>query len=204
VTPAEVARLLAMVEKRWPHAPLPLGSGDVWLEDLADVPAEEVRAAVTDYARAGERFPPTSGYVRSEVLRRAQVAPPSFDDAQRIVARLAASCIPYDASGPEDTATTIERMAARGVHEAVLRWVQMVGVYAIRHTPDPELQPLDIGQMADRRDRARHFDREVLPAWREDPRPGLSLARAREALEAPRRGELRAIDSTRHLPEATA
>jgi hypothetical protein len=26
MTPAEVAFLLEMVEKRWPHAPLPLGS----------------------------------------------------------------------------------------------------------------------------------------------------------------------------------
>jgi hypothetical protein len=191
VTPSEVSRLLGLVARRWPHAPLPPESGDVWLEDLAAVPAEEAVAAVTRFAKAGERFPPTSGWVCSEVARRSQAAAPSFDDAQRWIARNI-RLIPYDASTPEETAAAIERMALAGAHEAVLRWVQAVGVYAVRMTPDPALMALDIGQQADRRDRARHYLGVIVPEWRDDPRPGLALERARAALEG---GELRRLDA---------
>jgi hypothetical protein len=148
-------------------------------------------AAVTRFAKAGERFPPTSGWVCSEVARRSQAAAPSFDDAQRWIARNI-RLIPYDASTPEETAAAIERMALAGAHEAVLRWVQAVGVYAVRMTPDPALMALDIGQQADRRDRARHYLGVIVPEWRDDPRPGLALERARAALEG---GELRRLDA---------
>jgi hypothetical protein len=101
--------------------------------------------------------------------------------------------IPYDASTPEDTADAIERMALAGAHEAVLRWVQAVGVYAVRMTPDPALMALDIGQQADRRDRARHY----LGPW--SCRSGVPIrgrgwrSSGRAAVEG---GELRRLDAT--------
>jgi hypothetical protein len=192
MTESEITALIGYVNQRWPHAPLDANAFPVWVEDLASLPTEECGAAVRSYARAGERFPPTSGWVCSEVARRSQAAAPSFDDAQRWVARNI-RLIPYDASTPEDTADAIERMARAGAHEAVLRWVQAVGVYAVRMTPDPALMALDIGQQADRRDRARHYLGVVLPEWRADPRPGLALERARAAVEG---GELRRLDAT--------
>lgn len=202
MTPSEIARLLQTVEKRWPHAALPLGSGDVWLEDLSDVPAEEAHAAVVAFARAGERFPPTSGWVRSEIDRRAQAPAPSFDEAQRWVGRHIARIGLVDPRGPEDTATAIERFAMLGAHEVVLRWVQAVGIYSARMAPDGSLHALDFGQSADRRDAARHYDRQVVPDWRAEPRPGLALERARLAL-GEGRGELRQItDAARQLPAA--
>lgn len=182
MTPSELARLIEHVEKRWPHAPLPLGAGDVWLEDLAEVPFAEAKAAVTAYARAGERFPPTSGYVLSAVVKAAQQPPPSIDDATRQLARLIASCAPYDARGPEDTATTIAALAERGVHEVVLRFVAEQGVYAVRMMPDADEFALDPNQLADRRDKARHYRDVTVKGWQQDPRPGLALERARAAL----------------------
>jgi hypothetical protein len=204
MTPSEIARLLQVVEKRWPHALLPLGSADVWLEDLRDMPAEEALAAVTRFARAGERFPPTSGIVRSEIERASQAPAPSLDDAQRLLSRLAGRCIPYGASSPEDTVEAIEKLAAAGVHECVLRWVQAVGVYAVRMMPDPELQPLDMNQMADRRDRVRDYDRRVVPEWRADPRPGVALERARQAAELGdgSRGTLKLLDAAKQIGES--
>jgi hypothetical protein len=188
MTPAEVAFLLDTVEKRWPHAPLPLGSADVWLEDLRDLPATECQAAVTRWAKAGERFPPTSGWVCSEVERRSQDAPPSFNEVGDIVARglgRAASRELYRPNGHwsvEDTVRAVEILALAGVHEAVLRYVQEVGVGEVLTTPHGDMHALDPGQSADRRDLSRHFERVSVPGWQANPSSGLALANARRAL----------------------
>jgi hypothetical protein len=182
-TPAEVAKLLGQVARRWPHAQLPPETGDVWLEDLADVPGPEAHAAVVQWARGGERFPPTSGQVRSLVEQAAQLPPPSFDEVQAVLSRNA-SCLPYSPDGqhgPEDTAVAVERLAARGVHEAVLRFVAAHGLFAVRMMPDPRLAALDPNQSADRRDKARDYRDRVLPDWKADPRPGVALERCRVA-----------------------
>jgi hypothetical protein len=201
VTPSEIARLLQVVEKRWPHAPLPLGSADMWLEDLRDMPAEEALAAVTRYARQGERFPPTSGTVRSEIERAAQAPVPSFDDAARSFERALSGFRVVDARGPADTALAIEHLARKGVHEVVLRWVQAVGIYQARMTPDPSMHGLDPGHAADRRDLSRDFERRIVPEWRADPRPGIALERARAAAEigGGSHGSLRALNAARSL-----
>lgn len=199
---SEIVGLIGYVNQRWPHAPLEEASLPVWIEDLSDVPAEEAHAAVVGFARAGERFPPTSGWVRSEVDRRAQAPAPSFDEAQRWLSRHIARVGLVDPRGPEDTATAIERLAMLGAHEVVLRWVQAVGIYAARMAPDGSLHGLDAGQSADRRDVARHYDRQVVSDWRSEPRAGLALERARVAL-GEGRGELRRItDAARQLPAA--
>jgi hypothetical protein len=202
MTNTEITALIGYVNQRWPHAALDADAFPVWREDLADMPTEEVGAAVRAWARAGERFPPTSGWVRSEVERRAQTGPPSFDEAQQWVARHI-GLIPYGDDSREALALALERMAGAGAHEAVLRWVQSVGLYAVRMTPDPSLYPLDIGQQADRRDRSRDYAGRVLAEWRADPRPGLAVARAREALG--RGGELHRLPrAVRALPGGEA
>jgi hypothetical protein len=119
MTPAETGRLLGHIARRWPHAPLPIDSGDVWLADLAEIPAAEALAAVTRWARAGEQFPPTSGWVRSDVDRQAQTAAPSFDELQAFLSRHA-SLLPYgERNRPEDTPHAVARLAVAGAHEAV-------------------------------------------------------------------------------------
>lgn len=184
MTPGEVARLLEHVSKRWPHAQLDTDAGDVWLEDLADVPAEEAQAAVRRWARAGERFPPPSGWVRSDVERAAQAPAPSFDDLQATLSRLLPRCSPYSPTMTytvADTAETVARLAEAGAHEAVLRFVAAHGVQAVKRMPDPTWQPLDRNQQADRRDMARDYRDRVLTAWAADPRPGLALEQARRS-----------------------
>jgi hypothetical protein len=207
MTPAEVAFLLEMVEKRWPHAPLPLGSADVWLEDLKGFPAAECQAAVTRWANAGEKFPPTSGWVFSEVERQSQAAAPGFDAISAEIARTLTRALahelyrPTGAFTPEDTATAVRIMAEAGAHEAVLRFIQEQGLREAWLVPHGEQFPLDVSQQARRRDAMRHYRDVTLPGWRADPSPGLALERARRALEPARRGDLHVIDPARRLGE---
>jgi hypothetical protein len=205
MTPAEVAFLLEMVEKRWPHAPLPLGSADVWLEDLKGFPAAECQAAVTRWANAGEKFPPTSGWVFSEVERQSQAAAPGFDAISAEIARTLTRALahelyrPTGAFTPEDTATAVRIMAEAGTHEAVLRFVQEQGLREAWMVPHGEQFPLDVSQQARRRDAMRHYRDVTLPGWRADPSPGLALERARRALGPARCGDLHVIDLARRL-----
>jgi hypothetical protein len=184
VIPSEVAELLERVEKRWPHAPLPLGSADIWLEDLADVPAGMAGSAVKAYALAGERFPPTSGWVLAECQRAMEDGPPSFDDAADL-----SKWIPvrvfirelYDPNGsysPEATARAVALMLEGGAHEVACRFVQERGLRAVATLPDGERYALDLNQSADRRDAARHFRDVSVRGWQQDPRRGLGLERA--------------------------
>lgn len=184
----ETARLLEHVAQRWPHAQIPVKSGDVWQQDLTEIPAEAAHAAVRSWALAGHQFPPTSGWIVAQVERAAQLPAPSAEDAQHDLARLIARCAPHNARTPHDTAVTVRRLAEHGVHEAVLRWVQAVGVAAIRTMPDPAMHALDPNRLADRRDRQRHYERTVIEDWRQDPRPGLALERAERVAELQARG----------------
>lgn len=183
MTPAETARLLQHIGRRWPHAEIPPDSGDVWHADLAAVPADRAAAAAESWALKGSPFPPTSGWVLAESTRADQSPAPGAADAQRLLSRLLASCAPHDSVTPASTAVAIVRLAERGVHEAVLRWVQAVGISAIRFMPDAAMHGLDPNQLADRRDRHRHYERTVLEDWRNDPRPGVALERACRAAE---------------------
>jgi hypothetical protein len=146
MTPSEVAELLERVEKRWPHAPLPLGSGDVWLEDLADVDAGAAHEAVRAFSRSGEKFPPTSGWVRSEAQRRAQDGPPGFDDidpSKWLPTRVLLHGGIYSPDGhysAETAAKAIAVMSVNGCHEAVLRFVAERGL--ARGADDAAWRPL--------------------------------------------------------------
>jgi hypothetical protein len=190
MTPSEVAELLERVEKRWPHAPLPLGSGDVWLEDLADVGADAAHEAVRAFSRSGEKFPPTSGWVRSEAQRRAQDGPPGFDDldpSKWLPTRVLLHGGIYSPDGhysAETAAKAIAVMAVNGCHEAVLRFVAERGLRAVLTMPHGDRYALDPNQMADRRDLARHYRDVSVPGWMRDPRPGLALERACRAIDA--------------------
>jgi hypothetical protein len=183
VSPSEVARLLGEIGKRWPFAPLPSGSADVWLDDLAGVSVEQATAAVRKWAKAGEKFPPTSGWVFSETVRAGQDAPPPFEAVGESLMRYQ-HWLPWDPEGrftPEEEAAAIRVLAERGVHEAVLRFIQAEGLGQCYRIRWGERGSLDIGAAADLRDRARRFS-ELVAAWRQDPTPGLALGRAERAL----------------------
>jgi hypothetical protein len=208
MTEPEIVQLIGYVNLRWPHSALEANVIPVWAEDLASLPGEECAAAVRRWAKAGEKFPPTSGWVFSEVERQSQSTAPGFDDVGTVVERalmgrefLAEVYSPEGHYGPEQTARAIEIMAGRGAHEAVLRFVQEKGLRAVLMMPDGSRYPLDRNQSADRRDLARHYNGQTVPGWRADPSPGLALSRARAALGEGRRGELHVIDPSRHLGE---
>lgn len=195
VEPNEVARLLQDVARRWPHCDVAPDAGDAWMVDVAELAEAEVRAAIRSWARSGRaeaRFAPTSGWVAGECARRRAAPAPSFDELQRWLSR---HCwlLPHEDVGGGDLADTVAALEAAGAHEAVLRFVVAHGVFGVRRMPDPSVQALDVGQLADRRDRAREYRDRVLVDWREDPRPGVALERARAARELERGAAARGL-----------
>jgi hypothetical protein len=199
MTESEVIALIGYINQRWPHAPLEDKSIPVWLEDLEDLPTEECGAAVKRWARSGEKFPPTSGWVHSEVVRAGQAAAPGFDEVGDVISRTLGRALAHElyrpdgAFSPQDTARAIEIMALGGAHEAVMRLVHEKGLRAVVMVPHGEQFGLDRNQSADRRDMARHYEAVTLKGWRDDPAPGRALERARRDLVVGRRGELRAV-----------
>lgn len=188
MTEDEIGDLLEVVDKIWPHSNVVGGdiklTVRVWHMVLKDVPAEVAQEALMAQVAAGEKHAPSVA-VLLHAARAGQVPDaPSFEEAQDFLARHT-SCLPYGPSNTsEDTVTAIEKLAAAGAHEAILRFVQGQGVWAIRMMPDPSIQPLDMNQQADRRDKARDYRSRTLGDWRADPTPGLALARAQRAVES--------------------
>lgn len=199
MTRAQVAELVGYINLRWPQMPIDEKAVPIWIEDLEPLPVEECGSAVKRYALSGERFPPTSGWVHSEVIRQSQAQPPGFDDVGTVLMRTLGRALAGELYRPdghysqEDTARAIQVMADNGAHEAVLRLVAEKGLRAVVMTPDGSMHALDSNQKADRRDMARHYRDVTVKGWQDDPRPGVALERAREALGDGRRGELRQL-----------
>jgi hypothetical protein len=191
----EVLDTLSVVRLWWPHSDVdggdPASAAKAWHAMLEPYDRDEVEAIIRRLSASGREHAPTVGVVASEVERERQGEPPSFDEAQAFIARNVRA-LPYSATGYHSQADTVEAisaLAARGAHEVVLRLVASLGLYAVRHMPDPSLQPLDLNQRATRRDHERAYRHQVVTDWRNDPTPGLALARAE-------RRALRAGDST--------
>jgi hypothetical protein len=207
MTEPEIVALLGYINQRWPHAALDSDALPIWLEDLAELPTESCGAAVRRWAKAGEKFPPTSGWVFSEVERQSQTAAPGFDAISAEIARTLTRALahelyrPTGAFTPDDAAEAVRIMAEAGVHEAVLRFVQEQGLREAWLVPHGEQFPLDMSQQARRRDAMRHYRDVTLPGWQRDPRPGVALERARRVLGPARRGDLHLIDPARQLGE---
>lgn len=195
MTREEVSDLLEVVDKLWAHSNVVSGDIEltinVWHMVLAQVPAKAAQEALMTMARSGREHAPDPGVLFAKAHRSQVAEPPSFEEAQDFLARHA-SCLPYGQSNtPEDTVRAVEALAEAGAHEVILRFVQAQGVYAIRMMPDPSLQPLDVGQQADRRDKARDYRSRTLEDWRADPTPGLALTRARQRVLEPGVTQLR-------------
>lgn len=67
----------------WPHADLPPKSAAAWYPHLADLPADDVRAAVAALAAEPRRFAPTVGE-----LRAVADPPPDWEEALAVLDRL--------------------------------------------------------------------------------------------------------------------
>ena len=194
MTREEVSDLLEVVDKLWPHSNIVGGNLDltikVWHMVMKEAPADAVQEALMAEVAKGEKFAPPPGVLYAQALRVRAGEPPSFEDMQAFLARHT-RCLPYGPfNTPEDTVKAIGALSEAGAHEAILRFVASQGVYAIRMMPDPTLQPLDVGQQADRRDKAREYRQRTLEDWRADPTPGVALVRAQSALGQPSRRRL--------------
>lgn len=89
MTPQEWADLGQHITARWPHQPPPMESLAAWYEDVKDLPAVQVRAAIAAMARDGREFPPTGGMLRRRVFELA-VDAPTFGDAWSSILRAVA------------------------------------------------------------------------------------------------------------------
>jgi hypothetical protein len=201
MTVDEVLDTLSMVRLWWPHSDVdggdPAAAARAWHAVLAPYAQDEVEMVLRRLLASGREHAPTVGVVVSEAERARQGDPPSFDDAQAFIARNA-RVLPYSASGHHSEADTVEAisaLAARGAHEVVLRLVASLGLAAVRRMPDPSMQPLDLNQRGQRRDLERAFRHEVVAGWREDPTPGLALARAEQRAVRAGDATLRPLDA---------
>lgn len=174
---ADLAGIIAYCNQRWPHRPVGADSLPIWREDLGDVSVEEAHAAIRDMARAGREFPPTSGQILSHIRRANQAPPPSFEDMQRILAKNMHHL--SDGVNDRPIEEALQRLMNAGVHEAVCLFVAQQGIFAVRMMPDNSMHSLDPGLMADRRDKARQYEQRTIPAWEQDPTPGLALSQVR-------------------------
>lgn len=67
MTDAEWARVVARITTNWPHSLPPEGALVKWRDDLRDLPAAEVEAAVEAIAADLERFPPNGHQIRAKL-----------------------------------------------------------------------------------------------------------------------------------------
>lgn len=209
MTKRETANVVSMVRLSWPHSTLgdsPTEIHATWHDELRDLTSTAVELAVQRLRRSGREHAPPIGVIVQTARLLAAGDPIGFDDMQRLLDRHS-RCLPYRPQGqhPGDTIVALERLAAAGVPEIALRFVQQEGVFAVRFMPDPASYALDANQLADRRDKARAYRDRTIPDWRSDPSPGLALRRAQAALNVPSgdRG-LRHLDPASGLRALTA
>jgi hypothetical protein len=185
MTRDQILDCLTMVRLWWPHSDIdhgdPVKAAAAWHEALAPYNWRQVETALRALRDTGREHAPVIGQVVRSVRLAEQGAAPSGEDAQLWIGRHQ-SLLPYGLTNtPEDTVTAIERLTTAGAHEAVLRWVQRAGVYAIRMMPDPSRIHFDKNQRveeATRRDMLRDYRERVVPEWEADPRAGVALEQA--------------------------
>jgi hypothetical protein len=204
MTQDEVLDLLSILRGWWPHSDIdqgdPVATARLWLARLASYACEDVERVVKRLSDAGREHAPTVGVVVNALELDRQGDPPSFDELQAWLSRHV-RLLPYgEANTPADTTRAVQRLAAAGAHEALLRFVAAHGVYAVRMMPDASVEALDPGRSADRRDMARDYRARVVADWRADPRPGRAVERARRAELASGERPLRRVDGAGVLP----
>lgn len=180
MTRDDVIDALSFVVVKWPNAKLPSREEAIagWLDELAELDSSEVSAALR--RMSNREFAPNAGQVAQEAHLARQGTPLSFDELQALLSRHV-RLLPYgQRNTPADTALAVAALQDAGAHEALLRFVQQHGLYAVRMMPDPAEHALDPNQLADRRDMSRSYRDTTLPGWQRDPRHGQALERAAE------------------------
>lgn len=86
MTKHEWAAICADLQATWPGVELRPATVAIWWEDVAELDATVVRAALVSYRRDGREFPPTGGMLRKRAGELAGTsAPPDPDKAFALV-----------------------------------------------------------------------------------------------------------------------
>lgn len=80
MTRQEWAALCGDIQASWPHVELGTTTIAAWFEDVEDLDAPAVRAAMVAYRREGGAFPPTGGQLRAKVAEHAGTGPAADPD----------------------------------------------------------------------------------------------------------------------------
>lgn len=65
---SEWAKVVAIMQARWPRVPITPESANIWFDDLAEFPVEQVNAAVTAIYRDAIEWCPNGAQIRKKVL----------------------------------------------------------------------------------------------------------------------------------------
>jgi hypothetical protein len=127
--PAEWDQIVAdELLPRWPHSEENMSDATlrVWAEDLADLQADQVRAAIRALARDGREFAPNGAQIRNKVIELGTDMP-DWSQVFRALRHLVASGYCYPLTEPSD------REALLGRQPPVVRaFVEYIGLSQLR------------------------------------------------------------------------
>lgn len=72
MTRSEWWKQVAILQARWPHKPIPEQTAEIWFHDLADIPVEQVEAAILALYREGREWAPNGAQIRAKVAELGQ------------------------------------------------------------------------------------------------------------------------------------
>lgn len=136
--PSEWVEIMSVVTDRFPSAPFPIGTIERWGEDLADLDAGEVAAAIEVLYREGGAFPSNSGQIRSKINELKLDAPEWFEVLAQLRAvvktperRTRAMEVVEDESGYESANVTYEYPRAKlmeALPYLVKEFIEIIGM----------------------------------------------------------------------------
>lgn len=75
MSPGEWVEIVRLIQANWPQQRIPRASLAKWYDDLHDLPAETVAAAVESIYRQGREWPPNGALILREVADQTVAAP---------------------------------------------------------------------------------------------------------------------------------
>lgn len=116
MTASEWMDIAATIRDRWPHATLPTETLSRWGQDLVDLPADHVGAAIEVLYREGREYAPHAGLIRHK-LAELMLDVPDWGEALRQLRSIERTPIEraIDVSGPDDDEPRIEYVRPRDV-----------------------------------------------------------------------------------------
>lgn len=127
MTPDEWVEIVRRIQANWPQQRIPRASLAKWYDDLKDLHAEVVAAAVESIYRQGREWPPNGAMILGEVADQTLDAP-SFGEAWQMILTAIRS------HGSRNPQRVIDKLSER--HPAVAELAAQVDVRDIGMAPD--------------------------------------------------------------------